>query len=554
MAPSAWKLLPADPVRADRLARELDLHPLTAQLLLHRGVADAASARRFLSPSLHDLAETPVPDLARAVSRIRKAIATREPIDLFSDSDTDGLTASVILYEALTSLGATVRAQPSNRIADGYGLPASFIQRLIRSSATLLMVADCGTNQSEAIRELAAHGIDTIIVDHHVPLAGWAEPYALVNPHRESSGPGRELCSAGLALRIAQALLDDSGDSPASYADLAALGTLSDAMPLRGSNRGIVTEGLPRIVHSERPGLRRLCEETRTHVSDPEHVIMRLTPRLNASGRLGDAGSVWELLRRDASGVEAHLGEAARAHQTTRRLFREVIGQAQEQVNRLHFRDEFVVVVAGSGWHQGIMGPLASQLTGRFGRPAIAVAMDERQGVGSGRSIPAFNLLHALRACEDVLVRFGGHAQACGLTIERKHLEEFRALINRHAQRFLGRDGLVKEKTVELELPLGAIEPRWVEETERFAPFGSGNSRPTVVIRQVRIEQQSARSAILTDGDARVAARGTFSTVAPEGRYDVAASPRLVKGELMLAVSDVKVSSPRATRQVSTAP
>lgn len=543
-----WRVQPADPQRAERLATECGVHPLTAQLLLHRGVTDRAQAQRFFHPELSTLSDpAALPGLTRAVSRLRQAIHAREPMLIFGDSDVDGLTASVILFEVLRSLGAVVRARHSNRIADGYGLPSSIIQQLRCPSTRLVILVDCGTNQPDAIRALNARGIDTIIVDHHVPLDDWAEPDALINPYRDPRCQQRELSSAGLAFKLAEALLDE--ERCATYLDLAALGLLADCSPLVRDSRVIVSQGLARIVGSARPGLERLCEATGTRTPEPESILRKLVPRLNASGRLGDSQAAWQLLRRDASGPWDEWLEATEAaHNTTKQLHREMIPEAHEQVNRLHFRDQYVIVIGRKGWHQGLMGPLAAQLAERYGRPAIAVAMSERQGIGSGRSIPHFNLLEALKACQGILVRFGGHAQACGLTLDVNQFEQFRALVNHHARLSLGREGLVKTRRVDLELPLEAMHPSWVEDIERFAPFGSGNPRPTVIIRHVTIDVRSPRSAVLSGGTKRIAAKGRVPTPVAGGRYDVLGSPSMVDGEPVLMVSDVKVSQSQEVR------
>jgi len=546
---ATWKVHPADPQRAERLARALNLHPLTGQLLLNRGVHTAKDAARFLDSNLECLVDpNVVPDVARGVGRLRRAIQQREPILIFGDSDVDGLTSSVMLYEALRGFDAVVRARQSNRIVDGYGLPASLVRQVCRSSTKLVILVDCGTNQPEAIQQLASHGIDTIIVDHHVPLEAWAHPYALINPHRDPSGPLRELSSAGLALKLIQALVGGVTDARfTACLDLAALGLLADYAPLIGESRVIIEAGLARIVHSHRRGLRQLCEVTETTKADPEQIARRLVPRLNACGRLGDPGAVWRLLlsERDANGAfDEWMAQTQAAHAATKQLHRQIIPEAYEQVNRLNFRDQYVLVVSRSGWHQGLMGPLAAQLAQRYGRPTIAIAMDEQHGTGSGRSIPCFNLLDALKACQGLLVRFGGHAQACGLTVERKHLEPFRALVNQHAKAMLGRDGLMKTRMIDLELPLSELTSRWIEEAERFAPFGHGNVRPTVVIRGVTIETRSPRSAILAHGMIRLLGKGAaLSDVTPTGRYDVVATPTSVEGVLGLTVSDVKGST-----------
>ena len=539
---NVWHVHPADPARAASLARALGIRALTAQLLLNRGVRDPEDGARFLHPALPALGDPlALSGMARGVARIRRAVRACEPILIFGDSDVDGLTASVILYETLRGLGASVRATPSNRIEDGYGLPRAAVERIGGSATKLLILVDCGTNQSDDVRWLAEHGIDTIIVDHHVPLREWARPYALINPHHDGS-VGRELCSAGLAFKVAQALSEGkAADRLAGLLDLAALATLADCSRLVGESRVLVAEGLPRIVASHRPGLRRLCEATGTVSPDPDQIVRRLIPRLNASGRLGDPSAVWHLLHSgEPDRVEAWMADAETAHETTKELRRQMIGEAREQVNRIHFKDQFVMVISRSGWHQGLMGPLASQLAQQYGRPAIAIAMDEHQGTGSGRSVPRFNLLEALQACEGMLRRFGGHAQACGLTVDRKHLDAFRERINEEARRTLGRDGLVRTKTADVELTLEALELRWVEETSRLAPFGYGNPRPTALIRRLRLEQASPRTGVLSDGTTRMAARGSFAALVVGEWYDVLATPAAEAGELTLLVSDAR--------------
>ena len=540
--PSVWRVAPPEPGRARALAEALGLHPLTAQLLLNRGVADEREAARFLRPSLSGLGDPlELAGMRAAVKRLRRAIAKRESILIFGDSDTDGLTASVILYEALRSLGGSVHARQSNRITDGYGLPRAAISQIAHSSTSLVILVDCGTNQPADVQALASRGIETIIIDHHVPLGEAARPAALVNPC--CGGIGRGLCSAGLAFKVAQALFADDEERLAGWLDLSALGTLADCAPLVGESRIIVTLGLPRIVDSRRPGLRRLCEAVGLSRAEPDAVLRKLIPRLNASGRLGDASAVWHLLLEDGEELEERLAATASAHETTRQLHRQILAEAQEQVNRLHFKDRYVVVVSRTGWHQGLMGPLASQLAQRYGRPAIALAMDDEQGTGSARSAGPVNLFEALRGCQELLVRFGGHAQACGLTLHRKHLERFRELVNQQVRRSMaGREALMSTRTVDLELSLGELRPASVREWARLSPFGQGNPRPTVLLRRMAVRGLSARTGTVSDGRIRVAVRGRVPMVDPEGYYDVVASPVLVAEELVLTLGETQVS------------
>ena len=490
-------------------------------------------------------------DGPEAVARLRRAIAAREPVLIFSDSDVDGMTASVIVYEVLRELGGLVRATQSNRIADGYGVPDAFIQEVCRSSAKVVMLVDCGTNQAEAVRLLNEHGIETIIVDHHVPLEGWAQPMALINPHRDRAFLSAQgLSSAGLALKLAQGLFGEEAEERVEpYLDLAALGTLADCSPLLGDNRAIVVSGLARLLHSDRRGLRRLCDATDTREPIPEQILRRLVPRLNASGRLGRCDAVWHLLQRGApQQLETWMDAAGTAHDTTKQLHRQTLAQAEEQISRMHFRDQYVMVISRNDWHQGVMGPLASQLAERYGRPAIAIAMQEHHGVGSGRSIPMFNLLEALRVCQDLLVRFGGHAQACGLTVNRANLEPLHALLNQRAAAAFRNETLTKTRLIDLELSLEEIEPRWVEELDGFAPFGQGNPRPTVLVRGATFKSISPRVGIMRDGARTARVKGWLPLLEEGKRYDVVVTPTLTDGELVLTLADAKDSGELSAR------
>ncbi|MBI3323045.1 MAG: hypothetical protein HYZ95_01115, partial [Candidatus Omnitrophica bacterium] len=337
---------------------------------------------------------------------------------------------------------------------EGYGFPAALITRLKRLGVTLLILVDCGTNQQQEIRELARGGIATIVLDHHVPSASSAEPVALVNPYR-GDGAGKELCSAGLALKLAQALWPDDPERIEPYLELAALGTLADCSPLVGDNRILVSEGTARLAATNRRGLARLCAHVRLTKATPEQILQRLVPRLNAAGRMGDAKSVWRLLvERTSSGVERFAGMLGEHHDRSKALSRRILAEAHELANRMSFTEQVVMVVGRQGWHPGLMGPVAAQLAGRFGRPAIAIAFGGRVGVGSGRSPSAFNLLEALRACEGMLLRYGGHPQACGLTIQATHLDGFRESINSHARASLAHRTLIPRLRVDAETSL----------------------------------------------------------------------------------------------------
>jgi single-stranded-DNA-specific exonuclease len=539
-----WNVLPADPARASALARRCGIDPLSAQLLLNRGISEPSEVQRFLSPTLQALEDPLVlPEMAKAVSRIRQAIATREMILVFGDADVDGITASAILYESLTLHGAKVVVRLSNRLEDGYGFPRSLIKRLVRAGFTLLILVDCGTNQPDEIDALAREGIDTIVLDHHVPMDRQARPLALVNPARGDRA-GRELSSAGLAWKLAQAMRPRDVTTLSRFLDLATLGTLADCSPLVGENRILVSMGLGHVRTTQRLGLARVCEAVRLTEASPAQILRRLVPRLNAAGRLGNPRPVWKLLVESREPVVNRLAQhLERAHTETKALHRRILLEAHEQANRLHFKHAWVMVVGRRDWHPGLMGPVASQLVERYARPAIAIALDRRIGVGSGRSIAAFNLLEALRVCEGLLVRYGGHPQACGLTISAGNVERFRESINQHVQDSGGRHRFIRTLAVDLEVRLRDLTTRFASTVERFAPFGRGNPRPALLIRKLAVEACAPGRTWVTDGATRVRVRDRRGALVPSERYDLVASPALDGGELVLSICDVRLST-----------
>ncbi|HEX9779755.1 MAG TPA: DHH family phosphoesterase [bacterium] len=543
---AVWDVAGQDPAGARALAAACGLHPVTAQLLLNRGVRTAAEARRFVAPELADVAEGPaLPDLAEARARLLAAAAAGERVLVFGDGDVDGLTASVLITEALSSLGLEVIARQSDRISDGYGMPERLVGEAVGLGVGVAVLVDCGTNQPQVIEALRAAGIDAIVIDHHVPLAPRAEPLALVNPHAASGRAGRELCSAGLALKVALALRPGDPDSIVPYLDLAALGTLADCSPLSGDNRAIVTEGLAQLARTPRPGLARLCQATGVVKATPEQVLRRLVPRLNAVGRLGHPEAVWGLLglRVPPLQCDAWLLETAQAHAKTKELYRRTMGEALEQIHRRHFRDQHVLLVSRDGWHQGLMGPLASSLANAYDRPAIAIACRDQAGTGSGRSVPAVDLLKLLDRCREVLVKYGGHARACGLTVMAGCVEPLREQVNAHARESVGPDGLRPVRTADLELPLPAVTADWALEAGRLAPFGHGNPRPAVVVRRVSVEIKSPRRGWVAADGRRIPVKGALPPPDSGMLYDVLASPSVEAGEVVLTLRDAKISA-----------
>ncbi|MBI3324629.1 MAG: DHH family phosphoesterase [Candidatus Omnitrophica bacterium] len=540
MLGGCWRVVGPDPGRAAALAAACDIGPLLAQLLLNRGIDTPVEARRFLFPTLDKLTDPlALAGMAQAVERLQRAQAAQEPILIFGDSDVDGVTASAVLYELVTALGVRAVVRLSNRLQDGYGFPQPLLKRVLRNEVRVVILADCGTNQPEEIRAMAQQGIDVVILDHHLPAAAQAQPAVLVNP-RCALGPGQELSSAGLAFMLAKALEPLSGRSAQASLDLAALGTLADCAPLIGDNRILVCEGLLSIFHSLRPGLQQLIADVELTKPTPEQLLRRLIPRLNASGRLGEPAPAWQLLIERSSSAVAQLAlTVGQAHATTKRLHRQITAQAHGQADSVHLRDELVMVLGGTGWHPGVMGPVAAQLAERYERPAIAVALDGDVGVGSGRSVVGFNLFEALRACDGFLLRYGGHAQACGLTIEAGELGRFRQAINEHARGQSQRDSAAR--LADLAMSVGELSSELAAGIDRLRPFGHGNPPPRLLIRQAVLERDAEES-WLADASGRIRIRGRVNGLLPGERCDVLIRLSLIDGEAVASIGDVRLA------------
>ncbi|MBI4354167.1 MAG: DHH family phosphoesterase [Candidatus Omnitrophica bacterium] len=563
---SRWQLFPADPVAASRLAHTCHLPPLIGQFLLNRGIGDPQEVERFFSPdgsALRDPLE--LSGMREAVTTVRQAVASRSPIMVFGDSDVDGMTASAIVFDVLTSLGAATTVRIANRLAHGYGFPSSLIREVVRLKVKVVLLVDCGTNQAEEIRRLAAHRVKTVILDHHLPTDHLARPSALINPHCADArglpqtasfgapiahpadgwvpGLGRELCSAGLAFKFAQAMWGKGDERLASLMELAAIGTLADYVPLLGENRILVNLGLRRLLHSSRPGLRLLCEALQLTRATPEQVLGRLTPCLNAAGRLGQAMAVWRVLvESSVRRAKSLIRTIGQIYQTSKVLHRRMLSEANEQASRLHFKDHAVVMVGRRGWHPGFMGPVAAQLADRFGRPAIAIAMDETAAVGSGRSMGMCNLFEALRACEGTLLRYGGHARACGLTLAPENLERLREQLNRYMQTTGSRAQNGRRLAIDAQASLQEMTREVACAMERFAPFGPENERPLVMIRQVRLEEDASRVSWLTDGQTTRKIWGRRLALSPDEWYDLVGSPRLVTGDVAMSLCEARLT------------
>ncbi len=514
-----WQPHPCDETHIDALARDLRISPVTARLLCIRGMDDADRARRFLAPSLDDLHDPfGLAGMAGAVERILGAIARKERIAIHGDYDVDGVTSTVILRRALELLGADVTHFIPERLRDGYGLQPASIDRLHGDGVRLVISVDCGIRGVEAARQARVLGLDLIITDHHEPDAELPDAVAVINPKRhDCTYPDKNLAGVGVALKLVQALCTKTGRSSwlPAFVKVAAIGTLADVVPLVGENRVIAKLGLGMLSKGpHKIGLRALldvCGLTGKAI-DSYHIGFVLAPRVNAAGRMSSPDIAARLLLAADEGMAAEARELAGQldAENVRRQQEEaeIVAQARRAVETdLEVGSRTVIVVAGEGWHRGVIGIVASKLVDAFHRPAIVLSIDGEIAHGSCRSIPSFNMLAALESCADAMVKFGGHKQAAGLTLEAARIRELRARVNEYADGCLEPDDLRPRLWIDHALTFRGINEQVVEELTSLAPYGAGNPCPVfrasgveVVDGPRRIKERHLKMAFKQDG------------------------------------------------------
>jgi single-stranded-DNA-specific exonuclease len=494
-----WDHLPCDDAESRRLAEALNLHPTVARLLCLRGLGDPERAARFLSPTLDHLHDPfLLADMSHAVERIERALAGRERIAIHGDYDVDGITSTVILRRALELLGGDVVHFIPERLRDGYGLQPAAIDRLHGEGVQLVISVDCGIRASEATLRAREIGVDLIITDHHEPEGTLPPALAVINPKRaDCRYPDKNLAGVGVALKLVQALCQRAGKSTwlPAFVKVAAIGTLADVVPLVGENRVIAKLGLASLSTGRHTvGLRALLEASGLSGKriDSYQVGFILAPRVNAAGRMSTPDIATRLLlANDESAIEEARGLALQLNEENLRRQGEeadLVAQAKKAIETdPAIGAHNVLVVGGEGWHRGVIGIAASKIVDQYHKPAIVLSVDGAVAHGSCRSIPAFDMLDALERCSDLFLRFGGHRQAAGLTMDAARVPEFRARINAHADAVLEPDHLRPRLRIDGALNLRHITPDLVEGLDALAPFGLANPRPVFHAMPVEI-------------------------------------------------------------------
>ena len=500
-SPKHWNVRGYDQAHASTLAARLGVSPVVAGLLVARGVETEEAATRLLSPSLDQLHDPSLMlGMTDAAARVLRAVDAGEQILIYGDYDVDGTTGTVVLRRALQLLGARTRFHVPHRFTEGYGIRRDVLERAKAEGCTLVISVDCGIRAHEPLEWARANGLDVIVTDHHLPDEDEGAPpaFAVLNANqRGDSYPDKNLAGVGVAYKLAHAVLRERGREHLvkGFLKVVAIGTVADVAPLVGENRAIVALGLADIVNATNPGLRALMEVagcgdgSGMRCSD---LGFRLGPRINAAGRMDAARAVVELFETtdeaEARRLAEHLDARNRERQSMQRA---ITARAIAEYERSGDCGA-VAVIAGDGWHRGVIGLAASRIAEKLGRPCVVISLDEDgTGHGSARSARQYHLLDGLTSCAELFESFGGHAQAAGLVIRRENIPELRRRLDAHASKFLTDADCVPTLEVDAELSAAALTLRLADELERLEPFGAQWPRPVFASRGLRVVREA---------------------------------------------------------------
>ncbi len=490
-----WVVAPEPDFRlVDDIAQKVNLPPLVVKILVSRNMTDPVEIDKFINPNMSDLVDPfLIPGMEAGVERTIQALQENETIMIYGDYDVDGITAASLMFLVLNKLGANVHYYLPNRLVEGYGLSEEGIIEAERKGASLIISVDTGITAGKEVEYAKEKFIDCVITDHHEPGETLPNAAAVVNP---KLGPsiGRELAGVGVAFKFAQGLYSRLGQDQTElyeHLDLVALGTSADVVPLVNENRILTSFGIGQIMRSSKPGLKSLvfeCDLMGKEITTSQ-IVFIIAPRINAVGRLGGAEKAIKLLTtkdtQTASSIAKFLEiENRRRKSIDENTLEEALGQIEKSVD---LENDKAIVLHSEGWHQGVIGIVASRLVEKYYLPTVLIAVDNNEGKGSGRSIPGFHLHDALKSCEDLLLRYGGHKYAAGMSIAPERIKEFQQRFKRVAASQLNPEDLIRKLHIDAELDLDEIDFDLVDTLERFAPFGPENMKTVFITRNLEI-------------------------------------------------------------------
>ncbi|MCU1306683.1 MAG: exonuclease RecJ [Acidobacteriaceae bacterium] len=503
-----WKMKPSDAEAATQLAKSAEIPITIARLLIQRGIATPETAKTFLNPALEQL-HSPFEMLGMhaTVVRVQRAIGDKEPILIYGDYDVDGTTAVVILKTCIELLGGVADFHVPHRIREGYGMKDDVIENAAENGIKLVISVDTGIRAFQAAETARRVGLDLIVTDHHLPEIGESLPFALavLNPNQpDCKYPCKDLCGAGVAFKIAQALLTEAGPQferlIPSFIKMVAIATIADSVPLVGENRVFAKLGLDGLRKPVNGGLKALMQVAQLDAGAraarsirATDIAFRVAPRINAAGRMDIAKDVVELFTtRDETRSRELAIKLNELNSDRQAEEARIIGKIHALLdNDAVLNEAFCLVIAGEGWHRGVIGIAATRLVERTGKPALVIAIDGDEAHGSGRSISAFHLLDALESkdCRPLFTRFGGHAHAVGFSMKREQVEPLRCALDVYARTRLTVEDFVPVLHIDSEVTLEEITPEWMRCLQMLEPYGMGNREPVFMARGLRIQQ-----------------------------------------------------------------
>ncbi len=498
-APLKWVLAPElDKEQVATLVAECDLPDQVVRVLVNRGLDSPETINRFLHPQLDDLRDPyDMTGMRDGVQRVTQAFCNNEKMIIYGDYDVDGITATTLLYMVLGKLGGNVDYFLPNRLVEGYGLSEDGINEAKSRGVTLIITVDTGITAIEEVEYARSVGLDVIITDHHEPGEIIPKATAVINPKTDGDNYPDELSGVGVAFKFAQALYQAHNQDQRDldeHLDLVAMGTAADIVPLVGENRVLTKFGISQIARTTKPGLKSLTFVAGLMGKDIStgQVVFILAPRINALGRLGDAKEAVRLLStRDekvASEIARKLDDKnKRRKEIDETTLREALNQIDEVVD---LKNDRAIVLAGEGWHQGVIGIVASRIVERYHLPTIMISVTDGVGKGSARSIPGFHLCEALKECEHLLIKYGGHKYAAGLSISDDRIKEFREEFKRVSINHLSDEDITPKLHIDLEIELTDINDHLMQTLEEFSPFGPQNMRPVFLTRNCEVVGQ----------------------------------------------------------------
>ena len=488
--------------KVNELVSKLSLKEFLAKVLVSKGFDTPEKADEYLNSNINSLADPfLLVDMDKAVDRIKKAVSYNEKIMIYGDYDVDGITSVAALFRYLTFKGADVCCYIPERVNEGYGLNTLAIERFANDGVKLIITVDSGITAHEEIEFARGLGIDVVITDHHECREELPEAVAVVNPHRpDSTYPFKELAGVGVVFRLICAYEGNRNLSniASKYSDIVALGTVADVMPIVGENRIIVKHGLASLVNTKNKGLCALIEQTFSErkISQRKNITASsigfgLAPRINAAGRIGDVNKALQLLitenKAEADNIATYLCSVNRERQLVENM---IFEEAVNQIESSHdFDNDKVIVLVSEKWHLGVIGIVASKITERYKLPSILISIDGDIGKGSGRSVKGFNINEAISSCKNLLIKYGGHELAAGLTIDKDNVADFRRAINEYANKTFDFSSVCNYLNADFEIDVNEITVDHAKEIQSMEPFGLQNPLPLFFIKDVKIKE-----------------------------------------------------------------